>query len=287
MKKNKSEIETDTKMELEDRWLISRLQHTIVDTTISMDKLRVREALHNILYSLDQDLQWYKKRTKAKSRQNSVVDVTLAVFLKARIRMLAPFAPFISEEVWEKIGDGSGSASIMFAGWPIVDEEKKDPIAEESEQLIINLISDIQNIVKVTKMTPTKIVIYTSALWKLKTYQKVLVSIASESKKTNFGDIMKQLMKDPETSEAKNNPNLIRKMIEDILSTPVEARNRRLKLANFDEIFPIEDARSLLSLECGNDQAQIIIHSEEDLQKYDPKSKSKFARPFKPAIYIE
>jgi leucyl-tRNA synthetase len=296
-------------MELEDRWLISKLQHTIANTTLSMDKLRAREALHLILYSLDQDLQWYKKRVKTKRRQYSIA-ATLSFFLDARIRMLAPFAPFISEEVWEKIGGGtdnllsspsssSTTSSIIFAGWPIVDEDKKDPVAEESEELIMNLIADLHKIVKVTKITPTKILIYTSAHWKLQIYQKILATMLLESK-TSFGDIMKQLVKDREmAAKTKSNPNFIRKIIEDILSSPTEARNRRMKLsANFDEILPINDARVLLSLESGNPQAQITIYregarreegaQEDDLpEKRDLGSKAKFARPFKPAIYIE
>lgn len=291
--------------ELEDRWFVSRLQYTIADTTMSMEKLRVREALHSILYSLDQDLQWYRKRVKTKGREDSVSSI-LSLFLETRIKMLAPFAPFISEEIWEKIGGDSSStssfpllsSSIIFAGWPQVDDHRKDPIAEESEHLIMNLISDIQKIIKVTKITPTKIIIYTAARWKKKIYQKILASMLLENK-TNFGDIMKQLVKDSDTaSKAKNDPVLIRKMIEDILSDPIEARNRRLKLAaDFDEIFPLNDAKRLLSLESGNPQALIIICSGEERQseengdnsptKHDPKSKAKFARPFKPAIYIE
>ena len=300
-------------MELEDRWFISRLQDAIAHATISMDKLRIREALHTILYSLDQDLQWYKKRVKTKGRENSVSTI-LSMFLNIRIRMLGPFAPFISEEVWEKIGNSSINnsnilpTSVIFAGWPQVDDNKKDPLAEESEQLIMNLISDIQKIVKVTKITPTKIIIYTSARWKQKIYQKILASMLLE-RKTNFGDIMKQLVKDPETvSQSKSDANLIRKMIEDILSDPIEARNRRLNLpADFNEIFPINDAKNLISLESGNAQAQITIYAEDgeegksaaeeghgskddsNLPKkyHDSKSKAKFARPFKPAIYIE
>ena len=171
-----------------------------------MEKLRAREALHLILYSLDQDLQLYKKRVKAKRREY-IIAATLSLFLDARIRMLAPFAPFISEEVWEKIGgstdnlslstssSSSATTSIIFACWPIVDEDKNDPVAEESEELIMNLISDLQKIVKVTSITPTKIVIYTSARWKLQIYQKILATMLLESK-TNFGDIMKQLVKD-------------------------------------------------------------------------------------------
>jgi leucyl-tRNA synthetase len=277
-------ILSEAKREIEDRWLVSRLQNHITDITASMDKLRVRKALHDILYLLDQDLQWYKKRIMGKNRDDSLVAVTLSVFLDNRIRMLAPFAPFISEELWEIIGGNSNS--IIFAGWPIVDEDKRDPVAEESEQLIINLISDLQNILKVTKISPTKIIIFTSARWKQQIYQKILEYILLENK-TNFGDIMKQLIKDAETSKAKKDPKLIRNMIEDILSDPIEARNRRLKLTFFNEIFPLNDAKKLLSLESGNAQAEIIVHSEDEIQKYDPREKSKYSRPFKPAIYIE
>jgi leucyl-tRNA synthetase len=277
-------ILAEAKREIEDRWLVSRLQNHITDITASMDKLRVRKALHDILYLLDQDLQWYKKRIMAKNRDDPLVAVSISIFLDNRIRMLAPFAPFISEELWEIIGGNSNS--IIFAGWPIVDEDKRDPIAEESEQLIINLISDLQNILKVTKISPTKIIIFTSARWKQQIYQKILEYILLENK-TNFGDIMKQLIKDAETSKAKKDPKLIRNMIEDILSDPIEARNRRLKLRFFDEKLPLYDAKKLLSLESGNAQAEIIVHSEDEIQKYDPREKSKYSRPFKPAIYIE
>jgi leucyl-tRNA synthetase len=275
---------SEIKGEIEDRWLISRLQNYIKDITESMDKLRVRRALHDILYMFDQDLQWYKKRIDAKKREDSNVAVTLSLFLECRIRMLAPFAPFISEEVWQIIG--GRSQSIIFAGWPKVDEGERDLVAEESEQLISNLISDLQNILKVTKISPAKITIYTSAEWKQKIYQKIL-SIIMLKNMTNFGDIMKQLIKDPETAKVKDDPKLIRNIVEDILSDPIEARTRRLKLTVFDEIFPLKDAKMLLSIESGNQQAKIILHSEDDTQKYDPKEKSKYSRPFKPAIYIE
>jgi len=269
--------------ELEDRWLLSRLQSTIADTTISMDKLRVREAAHNIIYSLDHDLQWYEKRAKAKNRDRFSVQNTLLRFLNTRIKMLAPFAPFISEELWEKIDNSS--ASISFTTWPTVEETKKDTLAEESEQLIMNLIFDLHKIVKVTGINPKKIIFYTAAHWKLKIYYKILSIIFLESN-TNFGDIMKQLIKNPETTNAKNNSNMVKKMIEDILSDPIETRKRRVHLENFEERLPIEDARNLLALESGRNDAEILVYSEDDTTKYDPKSKAKFARPFKPAIHL-
>jgi leucyl-tRNA synthetase len=264
--------------ELEDRWLASRLQRAIAETAASMDRLRVREAIHNILYTLEQDMQWYLKRTAAKGREN--IAGMLGEFLDVQVRMLAPFAPFTAEEVWERIGN---KQSITAAGWPAIKEDRINLVAEESEFLISSLLADLQNIVKVTKMTPSKIAIYTSAGWKAQVYRAILANVLAG--KTNFGEIMKQLIANPETAKAKTDPKMVQKMTEDILSTPLEARNRRLQLAGFDEIAAIQDAASLLSAEVN--KAQIVVYSEEDSAKYDPKAKSKSARPFKPAVYME
>jgi leucyl-tRNA synthetase len=114
-------------------------------------------------------------------------------------------------------------------------------------------------------------------------YKAILANILEG--KINFGQIMKQLIANPETAKAKTDPKLVQKIMEDILSAPLEARNRRLKLTEFNEVTAIQDAQSLLSDE--TNKAQIVVYSEEDSAKYDPNSKAKFARPFKPAIYIE
>jgi leucyl-tRNA synthetase len=270
--------EQQHQQQLEDKWLISRLQRTIAETSASMDRLRIREAIHHILYSLDQDLQWYLKRAAAKRREN--VSGTLAQFLNVQIRMLAPFAPFTAEEVWERMGN---KQSITVACWPVAEEGKIDIVAEESEFLISGLLADLQNIVKVTKMTPTKIVIYSSASWKTQVYKTILANILEG--RINLGEIMKQLIANPETANAKTDSKLVQKMMEDILSAPLGARSRRLKLTEFNEVIAMRDAQSLLSAEIN--KAQIVVYSEQDPTKYDPKSRAKSARPFKPAIYIE
>jgi leucyl-tRNA synthetase len=270
--------EEDELLMLEDKWLLSRLHRTIAETSASMDRLRIREAIYYILYSLDRDLQWYLKRAAARKREN--ITGMIIEFLKVQVRMLAPFAPFTAEEVWELMGNRQ---SITAAGWPVMEEEKIDTVAEESEFLISSLLEDVQNIVKVTKITPTKIVIYASAGWKVHVYNAILENVLEG--RINFGQIMKQLIANPETAKAKSDPKMVQKMVEDILSAPLEARNRRLKLTRFNEVITIQDAQSLLSDEIN--KAQIIVYSEEDPTKYDPKSRAKTARPFKPAIYIE
>jgi leucyl-tRNA synthetase len=243
-----------------------------------MERLRTREAIHYVLYSLDQDLQWYLKRASAKGREDIVA--TLGEFLDVQVRLLAPFAPFSAEELWERMGN---SEMITAAGWPVVKEERIDPAAEESEFLISNLLADFQNIMKVTKISPVKIVVYTSAPWKALVYRVILEKVMGGS--SNFGEIMKQLVTNPETARVKTDPKLVQKMMEDILSSPLEARSRRLMLTGFAEVDSIRDGSSLLSSEAS--KSEVIVFSEEDSAKYDPKGKAKSARPFKPAIYME
>ncbi|MEO9362673.1 MAG: class I tRNA ligase family protein, partial [Nitrososphaera sp.] len=267
--------------QVEDLWLASRLVRTAAQTAESMDRLRVRESIHNILYTLEQDLQWYDRRVRAKGRENSpAVMSALKEYVKAQVQMLAPFAPFTAEEVWERLGS---NGVITAAGWPAADESRADLTAEESEFLVQGLVADIANIVKVTKIAPKKIVIYTGAGWKSNAYKTVLENVTAG--RTNFGDMMKQLIANHDTSRIKSDPNLVKKMQDDILSTPLEARNRRATLTSFDETSAVKDAAGLLSQEFNG--AEVFVYAEDDASKYDPKAKAKFARPFKPAVYME
>ena len=267
-----------TQLEQEDKWILSRLQHTVENTTVAMDKLRVRESLHNVIYAMDQDMQWYFKRAAAKERSNDSISGVVRQVLDTRVRMLAPYAPFISEEMWEALGNDK---SVTLASWPKVDESKFDYAADESETLIINLLADAQNIIKVTKIKPKKIFIYTAASWKWNLYQKVLGMVVQG--RTNFGEIMKILVSDASTSKVKESPDMIKKMIDDILSDPLDSRQRKVKLT-LDEVKVFEDAKSLLGKEL---DAEIVIYKENDQSKVDPKNKARVARPYKPALYME
>ncbi|MGH9934078.1 MAG: class I tRNA ligase family protein, partial [Nitrososphaerales archaeon] len=250
----------------------------VESTTNAMDRLRVRESLHNVIYAMDQDMQWYFRRTAAKERSDDSISSVVRQVLDTRVRMLAPFAPFISEELWELLGN---EKSVTLAKWPKVDETKFDYTADESEILIINLLADAQNIIKVTKIKPKKIFVYTAASWKSNVYRKILEMIMQS--RTNFGEIMKTLVNDAATSKVKESPDIVKKMIDDILSDPLDSRQRKVKLT-LDEVKVFEDAKSLLSKELDGD---VIIFDEEDKSKIDPKNKAKIARPYKPALYME
>lgn len=269
-------------MDLEDVWISSRLQNVIMDTTSAIEKFRIREALHNILYLMDNDLEWYEKRKLAKNK--SIFNSYLKEFIETRIKLLSPFAPYFCEEIWEIMGNDS---YVSLAQWPEINQSKITLKSEDNERLIQSIIFDIQKITKVTKIVPKKISIYTASSIKCTLYRKILDRIQRQAT-PNFGQIMKEFVNDNEVKDlVKRNPDLVKKIIDDILSESVDVRERRMKIDSFDEQIPLEDGKSLLVSEVGNNQLELHIYSEDDNDKYDPKRKSKFARPYKPAIYIE
>lgn len=269
-------------MDLEDVWISSRLQNVIMDITSAIEKFRIREALHNILYLMDNDLEWYEKRKLAKNK--SIFNSYLKEFIETRIKLLSPFAPYFCEEIWEIMGNNS---YVSLAQWPEINQSKITLKSEDNERLIQSIIFDIQKITKVTKIVPKKISIYTASSIKCALYRKILDRIQRQAT-LNFGQIMKEFVNDNEVKDlVKRNPDLVKKIIDDILSESVDVRERRMKIDSFDEQIPLEDGKSLLVSEVGNKQLELYIYSEDDNDKYDPKQKSKFARPYKPAIYIE
>ena len=275
-------VQSSLDVDLEDVWISSRLQKVIMDTTSAIEKFRIREALHNILYLMDNDLEWYEKRKLAKNK--SIFNSYLKEFIETRIKLLSPFAPYFCEEVWEIMGNDS---YVSLAQWPEINQSKITLKSEDNERLIQSIIFDIQKITKVTKMVPKKISIYTASSIKCTLYRKILDRIQRQAT-PNFGQIMKEFVNDNEVKDlVKRNPDLVKKIIDDILSESVDVRERRMKIDSFDEKIPLEDGKSLLVSEVGNNQLELYIYSEDDNDKYDPKQKSKFARPYKPAIYIE
>lgn len=275
-------VQSSLDVDLEDVWISSRLQKVIMDTTSAIEKFRIREALHNILYLMDNDLEWYEKRKLAKNK--SIFNSYLKEFIETRIKLLSPFAPYFCEEVWEIMGNDS---YVSLAQWPESNQSKITLKSEDNERLIQSIIFDIQKITKVTKMVPKKISIYTASSVKCTLYRKILDRIQRQAT-PNFGQIMKEFVNDNEVKDlVKRTPDLVKKIIDDILSESVDVRERRMKIDSFDEKIPLEDGKSLLVSEVGNNQLELYIYSEDDNDKYDPKQKSKFARPYKPAIYIE
>jgi len=149
--------------------------------------------------------------------------------------------------------------------------------------LLKSIIDEINNILKVTKISPKKITIYTAEQWKSKAYNSILKNVLDGQ--TNIGTIIKSLIVKKETEQIKKDPNFVKKTLTDILSEPVELRKGRMSIGQIDEKQIISS--ELSSLVKNDYDVELSVFSESDSEKYDPKNKAKVARPFKPAILIE
>jgi len=273
----KTKAEKFPELEPEDKWIHGILQNLVLNASQSIDEIRLREALHHILFDFDSELQWYLKRTKSKQRTN--ISGILHKILSYRVLMLSPFAPHIAEEMWEKLGN---TGLVSQSSWPSVSDVI-DPNSIQSEELLKGVMDDIANILKVTKITPKKITIYTADSFKLKAYHFILEKVMAGQ--TNMGSIMKELIANPETADIKKNPDFVQKTIKDILSVPTEIRKTKLSTKEFDEKSLI--SKELISLAKSDFGVDLQVYSENDSGIYDPKGKARHARPFKPAILIE
>jgi leucyl-tRNA synthetase len=248
-----------------------------------MDKLAVRKAIHSGLYELDQDVQWYLRRTADQmgtpSRKEAVNHV-LSQIMDAQVRMLAPVTPHICEELWEKKG---GKGFVALAPWPKPNSDIVDVKAEESETLIESAIEDTQNIIKATSMTPKRIYYYVAAAWKWKAYSTAMQR--SVSAKVVQGELMKELMMDPlMKKEAKSVAKFVGQITEEVNRMSPEKRQRQLKASDVDEPAILNDAEKFLRRELN---AEIHIYSENDPKRHDPKNRAQAAKPYRPAIYVE
>jgi len=194
--------------------------------------------------------------------------------------MLSPFAPHIAEEIWEKLGNSELASK---SAWPSSIGIEIDSKSIQTETLLKSIIDDINNILKVTKISPKKITVYTAEQWKSKAYRTILKNVLDGQ--TNIGIIIKSLIANKETEQIKKDPDFVKKTLNDILSEPVELRKGRMNIDQIDEKQIISS--ELSSLVKNDYDVELSVFSESDSEKYDPKNKAKAARPFKPAILIE
>jgi leucyl-tRNA synthetase len=265
------------KPEQEDKWIKSKVQQLILKTTSSIQKMRLREALHFILYDFESDLQWYTKRALAKKRND--FSTILHEVSSIRVSMMSPFAPYAAEEMWSRLGN---AGIVSKSTWPEYHEDMIDFESIQSENLLKNTIEDIKNIIKVTKIIPKKITIYTSAQWKVNAYQKILSKVIAGE--VNIGLLIRSLIADKDTEEIKKDPDFVKKTVNDILSESQEERESKNKIGLIDEKKILSELDSLVQAEFGITSQ---VFSESDQDKYDPKNKSRTSRPYKPAILIE
>lgn len=162
------EIDLSGKKSVADQWILTRLNETIEQVTTLAEKFEFGEVgrqLYNFIW--DDFCDWYIEMAKlplygedeaAKKTTRSV----LAYVLDNTMRLLHPFMPFITEEIWQNLPHEG--ESITVAAWPTVDETLTSQAQSDNMKLLMDIIRAVRNI-RAEVQTPMskKVPLYVSA----------------------------------------------------------------------------------------------------------------------------
>jgi valyl-tRNA synthetase len=137
---------------LAERWILSRLNHTIREVRQALADYRFNEVAAAIYQFIWHEFcDWYLELSKIALENANVVEqertrTALATVLDAVLRLLHPLMPFISEEIWHALHPNRSEDSIMVQPYPVFDAALVDDEAEQRMGLLMDVIRAVRNI---------------------------------------------------------------------------------------------------------------------------------------------
>lgn len=251
----------NTEMKGIDKWMEHHLNLCVKDTTNAMNETLFRTAIQRGFFDLQRHLKWYLKRTNCPNRK------VINALIIAQTKMLAPFCPHFSEELWEKLGM---EGFISLAGWPEFDESKINFSIENSEQLISNVLDDFNQVKKLAKLdNPKNLKIIVADDWKFELSKEIKQHIRGSF---NPSHVMKAVI--PKFSEhGKVASQLVQKFVRDPSKIPSADSSADV------EFQFLKDAVEFL-------QEQICCNVEVVTESGSSEDKANSALPGKPSMIL-
>lgn len=142
---------------LADRWMMTRIQQTIKEVDENFASYRLNDALKSV-YSLiwDDYCDWYIELAKpeyGKDFDPQKMNVALG-FFEVLMKLLHPFMPFISEEIWQYIQERSADDALCISEWPAYDKQADRTADAETFKLFQQFVSSIRNIRAEMQLSP-------------------------------------------------------------------------------------------------------------------------------------
>ena len=145
-------------LELEDRWILSRLQRTTESVTEGLERFRLHEVSERLYHFVWGDLaDWYleliKPRMQGKSGDDSLqaARATLVAVLDGILRLLHPLTPFVTSALWERLPWPAGAdrpEALIVAPWPELDASLVDEESEECLSELQELVTQVRSLRK-------------------------------------------------------------------------------------------------------------------------------------------
>ena len=152
----------NTNIDFADEWIISRLNKTLLQLNKAMDEFEVNNAIKLIYSFIWNDFcDWYVEMIKNRlyaddaGIKSAVLTRAISIFEDA-LKMLHPFMPFITEELWQLMGYRKDGESISTSTYPEVDEKLIKDSADEEMDFVKDIITAIRNIRGEMNIAPSK-----------------------------------------------------------------------------------------------------------------------------------
>jgi len=137
---------------LPERWILSRLQAVIDDVRAAFGNYRFNDgalALYQFIWH--EFCDWYLELSKVAqygddTARKQQVQAVLMHTLEQSLRLLHPFMPFVTEEIWQALPVEKSTDSIMIAPYPKADAARRDVAAEEAVNRLIEAVRGVRNI---------------------------------------------------------------------------------------------------------------------------------------------
>ncbi|MBI5418067.1 valine--tRNA ligase [Candidatus Poribacteria bacterium] len=152
------------KLNLSDKWILSRLNQVTGDVTKTLNDFRFNEsALSLYQFVWHEFCDWYVELTKerlychddARIDDKQTAQYVLLHVLEQSLRLLHPFMPFITEEIWQiLLANTDKNESIMISKWPKVKNKDIDNNALQNMGILIDVITSIRNVRGEIKIAP-------------------------------------------------------------------------------------------------------------------------------------
>ena len=156
-----SELKHDeSKVCIEDKWILSKANTAVKEITDCMEKYEFGVAIQKIMELIrDEICDWYIEMIKPRlyDMTNETRDealYTLNEILKISLKLLHPFMPFITEEIYMNLKHND--ESIMISAWPKYDEKNNYKQEEEDIELIKEIIKNTRNIRANMNVAPSR-----------------------------------------------------------------------------------------------------------------------------------
>ncbi|HYI01394.1 valine--tRNA ligase [Hyalangium sp.] len=151
----------ERELTLADRWILARLQRAIVDTRLALETFAFAEAastLYQFLWS--EFCDWYIELSKGSlygedERSKDSTRAVLVFSLERILRLLHPFMPFITEEIWQKLPIPRSVDSIMISPYPEPDSRLADFAAETEMAPVVAAIEGLRTLRGESNLPPS------------------------------------------------------------------------------------------------------------------------------------